>query len=109
MNTEVRTKEGKFVKGNGGGPGRPKRITERAYLDIITSVCTPDIWRGVVNKALEDAQKGDSKAREWLASYVIGKPDHIAPTLKDMAIDEAAGLDEIKSNDINMAQLANIM
>lgn len=108
MTTETRNKNGRFMKGYEGGPGRPKRITERAYLDIITTVCTPDVWREVVNKALEDAKKGDAKAREWLASYIVGKPEHTAPTLKQMAIDEAAGLGEIKNSDLMMASLDNL-
>ena len=108
MATETRDKNGKFVKGYEGGPGRPKRSTERAYLDIIASVCTPEVWREVVNKALEDAKKGDAKAREWLAAYVVGKPENTAPTLKEMAIDEAAGLGEIKNHDLMLASLDNL-
>ena len=108
MTTETRDKNGRFVKGYEGGPGRPKRSTERAYLEIMTSVCTPDVWKDVVSKAVEDAQKGDIKAREWLSSYLIGKPEQTAPTLKQMAIDEAAGVDEIKTWDITTAQLENL-
>ena len=109
MATETKKKNGRFAKGHEGGPGRPKRITERAYLDIVIAVCTPDIWKDVVNKAVEDAKRGDVKAREWLSSYLIGKPEQRAPTLKEMAIDEAAGCDELKSTDIMMASLeANI-
>ena len=108
MATETRDKNGRFVKGYEGGPGRPKRSTERAYLDIIASVCTPDVWKDVVNKAIEDARKGDIKAREWLSSYLIGKPEQTAPTLKQMAIDEAAGLDEIKKHDVFLASLDDL-
>lgn len=109
MTTEKRDKDGRFVKGYEGGPGRPKRSTERAYLEVITSACTPDIWKDVVNKAVEDARKGDVKAREWLSSYLIGKPEQTAPTLKQMAIDEAAGVGEIKSHDLMLASLDDLV
>jgi hypothetical protein len=30
-------------------------------------------WREVVTRAVSDAKSGDSKAREWLAKYLIGE------------------------------------
>lgn len=99
----MRKKDGTFDKGNPGGPGRPKRETERAYLDAMIAECSPETWRKISRKAVEDAVDGDSKAREWLSHYVVGKPQQSAPTLKEMAIDEAAGVDEISSNDIFLA------
>jgi hypothetical protein len=87
----TRSNSGRFVKGNPGGPGRPKLVTERAYLDILRTACTPETWGEIVKKAVEDAKAGDSKAREWLSIYLVGKPSGNAPTLKQMAIDELAG------------------
>jgi len=78
---------------------------ERTYLDIMKTACPPETWKEVVSKAIEDAKKGDAKAREWLASYIVGKPEHTAPTLKQIAIDEAAGVDEIKESDLLLASL----
>lgn len=101
-----REPNGKFAEGNKGGPGRPKRVTERAYLDIIISECPPDTWREIVQAAVRDARTGDAKAREWLASFLIGKPDGVAPTLHKLAVDELAGLPEFSEMDIMTAKLA---
>jgi hypothetical protein len=69
-----RDERGRFVKGNGGGPGRPKRSREEQYLDVLLGVCTPDEWKIVCAVALSRAKAGDAKAREWLGNYIIGKP-----------------------------------
>jgi hypothetical protein len=34
-----------------------------------------DRWREIVERAVAEASKGDAKAREWLASYLVGKPN----------------------------------
>jgi hypothetical protein len=70
----VRDKKGRFAKGNGGGPGRKPRATEDKYRDLMLSVITPDHWLKIVTKAIEQAERGDSTARKWLADYLIGPP-----------------------------------
>lgn len=69
-----RDKNGRFARGNGGGPGRPKKVREEQYLDILLSVVTPKEWETVCAVALQRAKAGDGKAREWLANYIVGKP-----------------------------------
>ena len=110
MNTETRDKNGRFVKGHEGGPGRPKLVTERAYLEILRNECPPETWREVVKKAIDDASTGDAKAREWLSSYLLGKPGGAAPTLHQMAVEVAAGVDEtgITNNEVFMVSLDNL-
>lgn len=73
-NVQDRDTNGRFVKGNGGGPGRPKKEKEAAYLDILLSVVTPDDWRKVCAVALARAKSGDAKARDWLSNYIVGRP-----------------------------------
>ena len=63
---------GKFARGNAGGPGRPRRETEREYLEAISEVVKQADWRRIVGKAKEDAIAGDAKARDWLGKYLIG-------------------------------------
>lgn len=63
-----------FKKGNPGGPGRPKRSVEEKYLKKIQTSITLTEWRDIVKRAIADAKKGDSKARQWLADYLVGKP-----------------------------------
>lgn len=63
---------GKFARGNAGGPGRPRRETEREYLEAISEVVKQADWRRIVRKAKDDAIAGDAKARDWLGKYLIG-------------------------------------
>ncbi len=80
-----RDKRGRFIKGEyGGGPGRPKRATEEEYLTVTFAECPLEAWQVIVKKAVQDAQKGDSKAREWLSRYLL-------PEKKDGVITAAAG------------------
>ncbi len=70
----MRDKQGRFVKGSSGGPGRPKRATEQEYLATLGEAVSLADWREVVVRAMSDAKTGDAKAREWLAKYLIGEP-----------------------------------
>jgi hypothetical protein len=63
---------GRFAVGNPGGPGRPKRETERQYLDALRRGVPMEEWEKVVARALADAKRGDAKAREWLSKYLVG-------------------------------------
>lgn len=68
----MRDKQGRFVNGHTGGPGRPSRTTEQDYLTALSEAVGIDAWRQVVARAVEDAKAGDGKARDWLAKYLIG-------------------------------------
>jgi hypothetical protein len=61
-----------FVKGHPGGPGRPRRSIERDYLDATVGAVPVSKWVKVVKKALEQALRGDAKAREWLSKMLVG-------------------------------------
>jgi hypothetical protein len=70
-----RDAKGRFVKGASGNPqGRLPKQTETSYLQVSESVCTFDVWREIVAKAVEQAKRGDARARQWLSDYLIGKP-----------------------------------
>jgi hypothetical protein len=72
--------------------------------------CSPETWREIAEKATVDARNGDAKAREWLASYLVGKPEGLAPTLKRLAIEDAAGIEDgISKNDIFTVELDNLV
>ncbi len=100
----MRKKNGQFDKGNPGGPGRPPLMTERKYLRATIVACDPEKWQVIVKRAVDDAKSGDAKAREWLSGYLLGKPEQVAPTLRQMAIDEVAGVEEIGEMDLLKAQ-----
>src|SRR5438552_1917295 len=62
---------GRFMKGGPGGPGRPARHVEEDYLQAFSAVSLAD-WKMVIKRALADAKKGDSRARDWLSRYILG-------------------------------------
>jgi len=70
----VRDKKGKFVAGHPGMGGRPKRPKEEMYYRILMTTCTADDWEAIVQKAVEQAKRGDAAARKWLADYLVGPP-----------------------------------
>ena len=67
-----RDERGRFVKGNNGGPGRPRNA--EAYLEVTRSHVTLGDWAQIIDKAVDQAKRGNAEARKWLASYVIGMP-----------------------------------
>jgi hypothetical protein len=69
-----RSSNGRFALGNKGGPGRPPRATERHYLAVLADVVPLETWRAICLRAVADAKKGDAKARDWIAKYLLGAP-----------------------------------
>lgn len=71
----VRDSGGKFVKGHENlGAGRKKKSVEQAYLNAFKSAVSKDDWVAIITKAVEQAKRGDSEARRFIASYLIGMP-----------------------------------
>lgn len=69
------TGKGGFQPGQSGNPkGRSKRRTEDAYLRAIVSVVSQADMRDIAAKARDQAKRGDSRARQWLSDYLLGKP-----------------------------------
>lgn len=86
----MRDKQGRFVNDYTGGPGQPKRETERDYLAALSEAVGIDAWRQVVARAVKDAKAGDGKARDWLAKYLIGDAKADSSDAVAEADDEAA-------------------
>jgi hypothetical protein len=93
MSTD-RDTNGRFLPGHPGGPGRPRRAVEADYLAMLSETVPLDRWRAIVGRAVEDAEKGDAKAREWLAAYLVGKP--AGDALLILAAGERAEFDPIE-------------
>lgn len=91
----TKDERGRFAPGNGGGPGRPPVATERTYLHSLQTACPPERWERIVSRAVDDAEAGDAKARDFLARYLIGTPERTPSTLLSIAVDDAAGIDEV--------------
>jgi hypothetical protein len=79
---------GRFAIGNPGGPGRPRRAVELQYLGVLADAVTLRKWKKIILRAVEDAIRGDSKARRWLGKHVLG---HQPITLSELAAVELAG------------------
>jgi hypothetical protein len=91
-----RDRNGKFIEGNAGGPGRPPRATEREYLLALSESCSPADWEEIVVKAVDDAKDGDAKARPWLAGYLVCQPGSRGEMLHTLAVEVAAGSDPLR-------------
>lgn len=80
----ARDSKGRFVKGASGNPqGRLPKEIEQTYLQVCESTCTFDVWREIVLKAIEQAKRGDARARQWLSDYLMGKPLSMLTAVQD--------------------------
>lgn len=71
-----RDEGGRFAKGHSGNPnGRPKKARETRYYEILVSTITFERWKRIVDKAGQQAERGDATARKWLADYIVGVPE----------------------------------
>jgi hypothetical protein len=93
MNAD-RDDNGRFAPGNPGGPGRPRRATEADYLAALSEAVPMERWRELCETAIDQAVSGDAKAREWLGSYLAGKPTGNALRRLAAAEIEAAPVEE---------------
>ena len=83
-----------FEKGNPGGPGRPKRQTEAAYLSVMMAACPLDTWGEIVDTAVANAKAGDPAARAWLGRYLMGEPATKAPAPTTVLVQQVMGEEE---------------
>ena len=74
MSDNLHDENGKFKKGNPGGPGRPKREREVTYYHILEMAVSENDWKAICAKAVYQAKRGDAVARKWIADYLIGAP-----------------------------------
>lgn len=107
--TEVHTRraDGRFAPGNPGGPGRPRRAVEREYLAALADELTIDRWRRIVRGAIDAAENGDPKAREWIARYALGSAP---PTLAALAVADMAGVsaDDEVADAVRLANMSDL-
>ena len=71
------------------------RRTEGDYMGVLLDAVTLDDWRGVVNGALQAAKSGDPQARNWLAQYLVGRPEGKAPTPLNIVVQQLNGRDPL--------------
>lgn len=71
-----RDANGRYLKGHKSNGGRPSRPKEEQYYRILMTTCTAKDWEAIVDKAVEQAKRGDAVARKWLSDYLVGEPEH---------------------------------
>ena len=71
------------------------RRTEGDYMSVLLDAVTLDDWRGVVTGALQAAKGGDPQARNWLAQYLVGRPETKAPTPLNIVVQQLNGRDPL--------------
>ena len=71
------------------------RATSTDYMAALLESVSLDDWKDVVTGAVKAAKEGDSQARAWLAQYVMGKPDHHAPTPISVVVHQLRGESEV--------------
>jgi hypothetical protein len=69
--------------------------TQDSYMGVLLDAVSLDDWRGVVTGALQAAQGGDPQARNWLAQYLIGRPEGKAPTPLTVVVNQLNGADPL--------------
>lgn len=79
-----------LIKGNAA-----HRRTESDYMGALLDTVTLDDWRNVVTGALQAAKDGDPQARNWLAQYLIGRPEGKAPTPLTVVVQQLNGADPL--------------
>lgn len=85
---KTRNAKGQFLPGVAGctnSPGRPPRSVEERYLEDLRTAVTPERWREIVKRAIDDAAAGDTAARTWLGKYLL-------PDLQKLQIQTAGTL-----------------
>jgi hypothetical protein len=105
MSDDFRQADGRFGKGNPGGPGRPRAAERTAALDLLAA----DAGADLVGVALEQARKGNLKAVEMLLDCIWpmrrGRPVQVgAPQIRATAdlIPVGAGLtDAVMGGDLS--------
>jgi hypothetical protein len=81
----TRDEKGRFKKGVSGNPsGRPPKEREMKFYEITLSAVTFKDWELIVNKAVDQAKRGDAVARKWLSDYLIGT----APQTLDLNVND---------------------
>jgi len=86
---KVHRKQG-LIRGTG-----THRRTESDYMGALLDTVTIDDWREVIAATLELAKQGDSAAREWLARYLVGRPEARAPTPLTVVVQQWSGTDPV--------------
>ena len=97
--TVQRDERGRFVKGCEAGPGRPPKKREERYYEIAIQAITFKQWERIIRKAGQQAERGDTAARRFLADYLLPTPaQRLELTGALGGPIEISQVDEVRSN-----------
>ncbi len=71
--TITRNQKGRFVPGNPGGPGRPKKLTHEIFWEKVKERLTPEAFDEIIAVTVEQARSGDAKARDAIVRLLTAK------------------------------------
>jgi hypothetical protein len=93
--SDGRDARGRFVKGNGGGPGNPFARRMAQLRKILLGMVTDQQMENIAMELVVKAQNGDMAAIKLLFQYVLGKPGGpIDPDAEDLRDDEPAAVSD---------------
>ena len=73
-----RDEQGRFTKGNPGGPGNPYAQQVAAFRRALVNAVTEEDIAGIVAAIVSKAKDGDVAAFKTLAPYLFGRPPESA-------------------------------
>jgi hypothetical protein len=71
--TITRDSKGRYVPGNSGGPGRPKKLTFEIFWETVKKHATPESLDELIQATFEAAKCGDAKARDAIVRLLSAK------------------------------------
>lgn len=104
-----RTEDGRFAKGNTGGPGRPKKEMELALLDAINSTYSREEIQAYIRQAMDTAvetksARGMMAVLDFITDRTLGKATQQIVVTENDAMSEA--LEALRIQDEELASLA---
>src|SRR5262245_42462087 len=73
-NTTGRDAQGKFTRGDSGGPGNPFARQVARFRKVLLDSLTDEDLRAIAARFIELAKEGNVPAAKLLLSYTLGKP-----------------------------------
>ena len=71
------------------------RRTETDYMAGLLESVTLDDWKDIIASTVEAAKAGDSAARNFLAQYLVGRPEMRAPEPVTVVVQQLSGHDPV--------------
>ena len=71
-----RQSNGRFSKGNAGGPGNPHFRKVAGLRSAMLNAITDEDIGLIIKRMIEAAKEGDLNAAKLILSYAIGRPDN---------------------------------